>query len=214
MDKRNFSHVDKFLVQLDQAISTCVPGASQPRRDSPAQLQTENKLSESEKKLIAGLMRINHTGEVCAQALYAGQALTAKLGKVRESMQDAAQDETDHLAWCDERLAQIESRPSFLNPIWYGLSFGIGAAAGLAGDKWSLGFVAETEHQVCKHLEEHLEKLPAQDSKSRTILKQMIQDEKRHGEQANDAGGVELPLFVKESMALMAKVMKKMTYHV
>ena len=99
MDKRNFSHVDKFLVQLDQAISTCVPGASQPRRDSPAQLQTENKLSESEKKLIAGLMRINHTGEVCAQALYAGQALTAKLGKVRESMQDAAQDETDHY-WC------------------------------------------------------------------------------------------------------------------
>ena len=214
MDKQNFSHVDKFLVQLDQAISTCVPGASQPRRNSPAQLQTENNLSESEKKLIAGLMRINHTGEVCAQALYAGQSLTAKLEKVRESMQDAAQDETDHLAWCDERLAQIESRPSFLNPIWYGLSFGIGAAAGLAGDKWSLGFVAETEHQVCKHLEEHLEKLPAQDSKSRTILKQMIQDEKRHGEQANDAGGVELPLFVKESMALMAKVMKKTTYHV
>jgi ubiquinone biosynthesis monooxygenase Coq7 len=214
MDKRDFSPFDKILVQLDQAISTCVPGASQPRRNSPAQLQTENNLSESEKKLIAGLMRINHTGEVCAQALYAGQSLTAKLEKVRESMQDAAQDETDHLAWCDERLAQIESRPSFLNPIWYGLSFGIGAAAGLAGDKWSLGFVAETEHQVCKHLEEHLEKLPAQDSKSRTILKQMIQDEKRHGEQANDAGGVELPLFVKESMALMAKVMKKMTYHV
>ncbi|MDG2141490.1 MAG: 2-polyprenyl-3-methyl-6-methoxy-1,4-benzoquinone monooxygenase [Gammaproteobacteria bacterium] len=214
MNKRNFSPFDKLLVQLDRAVSTCVPGASQPRRNSPAQLQTENNLSASEKKLIAGLMRINHTGEVCAQALYAGQALTAKLGKVRASMQDAAQDETDHLAWCDERLAQIESRPSFFNPIWYGLSFGIGAAAGLAGDKWSLGFVAETEHQVCKHLEEHLEKLPTQDSKSRAILEQMIQDEKSHGEQAHDAGGVELPLFVKESMALMAKVMKKTTYHI
>ena len=214
MNKRNFSPFDKLLVQLDRAISTCVPGASQPRRNSPAQLQTENNLSESEKKLIAGLMRINHTGEVCAQALYAGQALTAKLGKVRASMQDAAQDETDHLAWCDERLAQIESRPSFFNPIWYGLSFGIGAAAGLAGDKWSLGFVAETEHQVCKHLEEHLERLPTQDSKSRAILEQMIQDEKSHGEQAHDAGGVELPLFVKGGMALMAKVMKKTTYHI
>ena len=214
VNKLKLSPVDKCLIQLDQALRTCVPGASQPKRNSPAQSQSENELSNTEKKLIAGLMRINHTGEVCAQALYAGQAATAKLAKVRESMQEAAQEETDHLAWCDERLGQLESRTSLLNPLWYGLSFGVGAAAGLAGDKWSLGFVAETEQQVCKHLEEHLEKIPIQDSKSRAILKQMILDEKQHGEQAQAAGGTELPPAIKKTMALMAQVMKKTTFHI
>ncbi|MDG2420657.1 MAG: 2-polyprenyl-3-methyl-6-methoxy-1,4-benzoquinone monooxygenase [Gammaproteobacteria bacterium] len=213
-DKLNHTLLDKCLVQLDQALRACVPGASQPQRSSPGQSQTENELSNTEKKLISGLMRINHTGEVCAQALYAGQAATAKLAEVRDSMHEAAKEETDHLAWCDERLEQMESRPSFLNPIWYGLSFGMGAIAGLAGDKWSLGFVAETEKQVCEHLEEHLKKLPIQDKKSRAILKQMIHDEKQHGEQAQAAGGAELPHIAKEAMVLLAKVMKKTTYHI
>ena len=119
-------------------------------------------------------MRINHTGEVCAQALYAGQASTAKLGQVRESMEEAAAEERDHLAWCETRLSELQSRPSLLNPLWYAMSFGMGAAAGLAGDKWSLGFVAETEKQVCEHLESHLEKLPEGDHRSKAVLTQMI----------------------------------------
>ena len=159
-------------------------------------------------------MRINHTGEVCAQALYAGQAATARLDEVRESIDHAAQEEVDHLAWCDERLKELDSHPSLLNPFWYGLSFGMGAIAGLAGDKWSLGFVAETEDQVCKHLEDHLTKLPEQDGKSKAILEQMIKDEMQHGETAKEAGGADLPLPVKQAMTAMAQIMKKTTYHI
>ncbi|MED5411995.1 MAG: 2-polyprenyl-3-methyl-6-methoxy-1,4-benzoquinone monooxygenase [Pseudomonadota bacterium] len=208
------SFIDRCLLQFDQALRTCVPGSSLATRSSPADTVAEEELSAAEKKHIVGLMRINHTGEVCAQALYAGQAATARLDEVRESMDLAAQEEADHLAWCDERLKELDSHPSLLNPLWYGLSFGMGAIAGLAGDKWSLGFVAETEDQVCKHLEDHLTKLPEQDGKSKAILEQMIKDERQHGETAKEAGGADLPLPAKKAMTTMSQVMKKTAYHV
>lgn len=208
----NHSFLDNCLIQFDLALRTCVPGFSQARRVSPAEELHDSELSESERRHTAGLMRINHTGEVCAQALYQGQAATAKLGDVRESMQQAATEEVNHLAWCEERLQQLNSHPSLLNPLWYALSYGIGAAAGIAGDKWSLGFVAETEDQVCKHLQDHLEKLPAADSRSKAILEQMIVDEKRHGDLARNAGGAKLPTPVKLAMTAVSQVMKKTAY--
>lgn len=210
--RQRHSTIDKFLMQFDQALRTCSPGVAQARRSSPAENLSDGELKPREKKHIAGLMRINHTGEVCAQALYQGQAATAKLDQVRQSMEHAAEEEVDHLAWCDERLQQLDSRPSLLNPLWYGLSYGLGAAAGLAGDKWSLGFVAETEQQVCEHLEQHQAELPEDDQKSRAILDQMIDDERKHGESAKQAGGAELPLPIKHAMSLMSFVMKKTTY--
>ncbi|MED5612161.1 2-polyprenyl-3-methyl-6-methoxy-1,4-benzoquinone monooxygenase, partial [Pseudomonas sp. JH-2] len=163
---------------------------------------------------IAGLMRINHTGEVCAQALYQGQALTAKLPQVRKAMEEAADEEVDHLAWCEQRIRELGSRPSLLNPLFYGLSFGVGAAAGLISDRISLGFVAATEDQVCKHLDEHLEQLPAEDQKSRAILEQMRVDEEHHANSAIDAGGVRFPAPVKFGMSLLSKVMTKTTYRI
>ncbi len=208
------SIIDQVLIGFDQALRTCSVGASQARRVSPAKSISETELSESQRKHIAGLMRINHTGEVCAQALYQGQAATARLTEVKESMEHSAAEEVDHLAWCDERLNELESRPSLLNPFWYAMSFGMGAAAGLAGDKWSLGFVAETENQVCEHLEDHLQEIPSSDLKSHAILEQMISDEKQHGESAKQAGGADLPQPIKLGMNLMSQVMKKTTYHI
>jgi len=205
---------DRCLVQFDQALRSCVPGSSNARRISPAAATEEPDLNETDRQHAAGLMRINHTGEVCAQALYQGQAATAKLNDVRQSMEAAAAEEIDHLAWCEERLEQLDSRPSILNPLWYTLSYGVGAAAGLAGDKWSLGFVAETEDQVCEHLGEHLEQLPENDNKSRAILKTMIADEKHHEESAREAGGADLPAPIKQAMTVMSEVMKKTTYHI
>ncbi len=215
----NHSFLDNCLIQFDLALRTCVPGSSQARRVSPAQELQDSEISGSEltddeRRHTAGLMRINHTGEVCAQALYQGQAATAKLEDVRESMQQAATEEVDHLAWCEERLQQLDSRPSLLNPLWYALSYGIGAAAGIAGDKWSLGFVAETEDQVCAHLQDHLEKLPAVDNKSKAILEQMIVDEKQHGDLARNAGGADLPAAVKQAMTAVSQVMKKTAYRI
>lgn len=210
----NLDFLDRCLVQFDQALRSCVPGSSNARRSSPAVGTKEQELNAAERSHAAGLMRINHTGEVCAQALYQGQAATAKLNDVRQSMEDAAAEEVDHLVWCEERLQQLDSRPSALNPLWYTISYGVGAAAGLAGDKWSLGFVAETEDQVCEHLEEHLDQLPENDAKSRAILEQMIADEKHHGESAREAGGAELPTPIKQAMTVMSEVMKKTTYHI
>ena len=191
-----------------------MPGTTEANRESPAANADEIELSNLEKQHAAGLMRINHTGEVCAQALYQGQATTALLGEVRKSMEQAAEEEVDHLAWCEQRLTELDSRPSVLNFLWYTLSFGLGAAAGLAGDKWSLGFVAETEHQVCEHLEDHLSKLPKQDNKSRAILEQMIADEKHHEETARQAGGLEPPIAIRQAMNAMSQLMKKTTYHI
>lgn len=209
-----YSTADRLIMQLDQALRTLVPGSVTAQRATPAQTVSDTPLDDTERQHAAGLMRINHTGEVCAQALYQGQALTASLPDVRDTMDHAAAEEIDHLAWCEQRLTELDSRPSYLNPAWYALSFGLGAAAGLAGDKWSLGFVAETEEQVCDHLRDHLQSLPEADHKSRAVVSQMIIDEQAHGNAARDAGGAELPAAVKAGMTLMSKVMKSMTYRI
>ena len=163
---------------------------------------------------MASLVYLLAAGEVCAQALYQGQALTAKLPNVREKMERAAQEENDHLAWCESRLKELGDHTSYLNPFWYAGSFAIGALAGLAGDKWSLGFVVETERQVVKHLDSHLQQLPPQDEKSRVILEQMKEDESRHATAALQAGGAELPTPVKKVMQATSKIMTRTTYHI
>ena len=210
--ERHFSPVDRLLLQADAALRTLLPFSGQPSRPSPAIVQPEAELDAAQAQHIAGLMRINHTGEVCAQALYQGQALTAKLPQVRKAMEHAADEEIDHLAWCEQRIRQLGSQPSVLNPLFYGLSFGVGAAAGLISDKVSLGFVAATEDQVVKHLDEHLQQLPAQDQKSRAILEQMRDDEEQHASSALQAGGLRFPAPVKFGMSLLAKVMTTTTY--
>lgn len=211
---RHYSPTDRFLLQADAALRTLLPFSGQPARPSPAIVQPDVELDENDSRHVAGLMRINHTGEVCAQALYQGQALTAKLPQVRKAMEAAADEEVDHLAWCEQRIRQLGSRPSLLNPLFYGLSFGVGAAAGLISDRISLGFVAATEDQVCKHLDQHLAELPAEDQKSRAILEQMRIDEEQHASTALDAGGVRFPAPIKFGMTLLSKVMTKTTYRV
>ena len=205
---------DALLTAADSALRTLLPFSGQPARPSPAVLKNEAELSESETRHVAGLMRINHTGEVCAQALYQGQALTARLPQVRRAMEQAADEEIDHLAWCEQRIRQLGSHTSVLNPLFYGLSFGIGATAGLISDRISLGFVAATEDQVCKHLDEHLGQLPASDDKSRAILEQMREDEQQHSTAAIEAGGLRFPAPVKFGMSLVSKVMTKATYRI
>ncbi|MDP2745542.1 2-polyprenyl-3-methyl-6-methoxy-1,4-benzoquinone monooxygenase [Pseudomonas sp.] len=212
--ERHFSPVDRLLLQADAALRTLLPFSGQPSRPSPAIVQPEAELDEQQAQHVAGLMRINHTGEVCAQALYQGQALTAKLPQVRKAMEHAADEEIDHLAWCEQRIRQLGSQPSILNPLFYGLSFGVGAAAGLISDKISLGFVAATEDQVVKHLDEHLQQIPLEDQKSRAILEQMRIDEEQHACNALDAGGLRFPAPVKFGMSLLAKVMTSTTYRV
>lgn len=206
--------LDKLILQFDQALRTLVPGSIVATRPSPAEAAPVNHLDAAEARHAAGLMRVNHTGEVCAQALYQGQALTARLPGVRSSMEAAALEECDHLQWCENRLQELGSHTSVLNPLWYGMSFGIGALAGLAGDKWSLGFVAETEQQVCKHLEEHLQQLPVADAKSRRIVEQMHSDEGEHANAALAAGAAALPAPIKHAMHAMAAVMKTAVYRV
>jgi len=212
--QRHLSFVDKLISNADQALRTLVPSAANSIGPSPAAKKDHTELSAQEQKHITGLMRINHTGEVCAQALYQGQALTAKLPEVREEMQQAAQEEIDHLVWCEERLKQLGGRTSLLNPIFYAASFSIGAAAGLVGDKWSLGFVAATEDQVCKHLTDHLEQLPESDKKSRAILEQILEDEAEHGSKALAAGGHQFSATAKKLMTAMSKVMTQTTYRI
>jgi len=181
-------------------------------RTNPAQNEAGAELSETERQLAGRLMRINHAGEVAAQGLYQGQALTARLPQVRQQMEHAALEENDHLDWCEKRAKELGTHVSVLNPVWYAGSTAIGALAGLAGDKWSLGFVAETEKQVVKHLEEHLEQLPEHDNKSRAILEQMKEDEGRHATVALEAGGTELPYPVRKLMRLTSKIMTRTAF--
>jgi ubiquinone biosynthesis monooxygenase Coq7 len=204
--------MDHFLVGLDQAVRTVFGRPQTTERPNPAEGLPEPELSDRERKRVARLMRIDHTGEVCAQALYQGQALTAKLPRTRESMTRSAQEENDHLDWCERRIDELGDRKSLLNPLWYAGSFAIGAAAGLAGDRWSLGFVVETERQVESHLDGHLAEIPAADEKSRAILEQMKADEIHHADVARDAGGAELPAPVKLAMKLTSKVMTGSVY--
>lgn len=211
---RHYSLFDKIIIESDKVLRTLSKNASTAAQASPAQHMQQTELSQEESNLAAGLMRINHTGEVCAQALYQGQALTAKLPKVRIEMEQAALEEIDHLSWCDERLQQLNSQPSLLNPIFYGLSFSMGAAAGAISDKVSLGFVAATEELVCNHLQKHLSELPEGDAKSRAIVTKMLEDEARHQQTAIDAGGSEFPAPIKFGMKLMSTVMTKATYRI
>lgn len=211
---RRYSPVDTLLSRVDNALRTLAPGATRGERATPGQPAQATSEGKVDKQHLAGLMRINHTGEVCAQALYQGQATTAHLPHVRQAMEQAAREEEDHLAWCEERLQELDSIPSRLNPLFYAMSFGIGAAAGLAGDRWSLGFVSETERQVVKHLEAHLAQVPESDQRTRAILEQMRDDELKHAVVAEDAGGAPLPAPVKSLMTLMSKVMTFSTYRV
>jgi 3-demethoxyubiquinol 3-hydroxylase len=214
LNSRKLSPLDGLLVQIDRALRTVAVDKPPHDRTSPAKDTAEQALTEQEKCHAAGLMRVNHTGEVCAQALYQGQALTAKLTTVRSEMEHAADEEIDHLAWCQERVTQLGSHTSLLNPLWYGLSFGIGATTGLISDKLSLGFVAATEDQVCQHLESHLDKLPANDNKSRAIVEQMLEDEAKHADAALNAGGLKFPSPIKGLMTIMSNAMTKTSYRI
>ena len=211
---RHFSPFDQLIMQGDHAMRTIFGKPEVTERDYPAEQVVDTELNEDQRKHVAGLMRINHAGEIAAQALYSGQALTAKLDDVRESMNRAALEENDHLDWTDKRLEELGSQRSLLAPFWYAGSFAIGAAAGAAGDKWSLGFVAETEKQVVKHLQEHLEKLPEDDQRSRAILEQMKEDEQHHATVALEHGGRELPWVIRKLMTLTSKVMTQTAYRI
>ena len=199
-------------MQLDVGLRTVFGKPQVTERSDPADDVTEADLSDAERDLAARLMRINHAGEVAAQGLYQGQAMTAKLPHVRDKMERAALEENDHLAWCEKRTQELGSHTSFLNPVWYAGSLAIGAIAGAAGDKWSLGFVAETEHQVVRHLDDHLARLPEHDEKSRAILQQMMVDEGQHATHALAAGGAELPAPIKTVMGLTSKIMTRTAY--
>ena len=211
---RQLSSSDQWICQFDSVLRTLVPHAAQASQPSPAGDLPEAALSEAEREHTVGLMRINHTGEVCAQALYQGQGLTAKLPDTRQQMERAAQEEIDHLAWCDARLEELHGRTSLLNPLFYAASFGLGAVAGAVGDRISLGFVAATEEQVGKHLDQHLQQLPATDTRSRAVLEQMREDEAHHERWALEAGGVRFPLPVKLGMRLVSKVMTQSVYRI
>lgn len=211
---RRLSTIDHWLVQADQALRVSLGDAAGAGRRSPAGAHPRAELDERERRHAAGLMRINHTGEICAQALYAGQAATARTPEVKTAMSEAAREEQDHLAWCAERLVELDSRPSLLNPLWYTGSFSIGAAAGIAGDRWSLGFVEATERQVEAHLDSHLDRLPAQDARSRAIVAQMKEDEARHADMAVASGARSLPAPVQVLMGLAAGFMKLVAYRI
>jgi len=214
MRKRRLSLVDRFISEADSVMRTITNRGHSAGRPSPAEGHSESELSEQERSHVAGLMRVNHTGEVCAQALYQGQALTARLPKVRREMQHAADEEIDHLVWCEQRLRELDSKTSVLNPLWYGTSFALGAIAGAIGDDVSLGFVAATEERVCNHLKDHLKQLPGEDRKSRLILQQMLEDEERHGSAALEAGGKDFPDPVKDAMSSVSKVMTGSSYRI
>jgi ubiquinone biosynthesis monooxygenase Coq7 len=208
------SPIDHLIIEFDTALRTIVGGAN-AGRPTPGSSTTPNQsLDAAERKHAAGLMRVNHVGEVCAQALYQSQKLVARNPQIQEMLNHSAQEEMDHLAWCETRLQELGSHTSYLNPLWYAGSFAIGLAAGLAGDKWSLGFVVETEKQVENHLESHLEKLPLEDHRSRAIVEQMRIDEIEHGRAALDAGGVALPDPIQKLMKIVSKVMTTTAYKI
>ncbi len=205
---------ENIICEIDTALRTLAPPPQRvTNRKSPAGGLVEPSLHAPEKRHSAGLMRVNHAGEVCAQALYQGQALTAQLTQVKTQMDKAAEEETDHLSWCEQRLFELGSQPSVLNPVWYFGSFLIGTLAGMAGDQWSLGFVAETERQVTEHLQTHLQKLPVHDEKSKAILAQMHEDEAQHADMARNAGAAELPLLIKKLMQSVSKLMTYTSYY-
>ena len=205
--------LDSLIIGFDRALRT-LTGTVTPARPTPGEHMPEATLEPRERRDAAGLMRVNHTGEVCAQALYAAQAIVARDPELRERYAQAAREEEDHLAWTQARLAELGARPSLLNPVWYAGSFAIGIAAGVAGDRANLGFVVETERQVEEHLTAHIERLPANDTKSRAIVSQMRDDEARHGAMALEAGGLPLPFPIRRAMRAAADLMRSIAYRI
>ncbi len=211
---RDYTPLDRLMMNVDIGVRTLFGKPLVTERPDPAASETESELTPSQRELAGRLMRINHAGEVSAQGLYQGQALTAKLPKVRDKMERAALEENDHLDWCERRAHELGTHVSYLSPVWYAGSVAIGALAGLLGDKWSLGFVVETERQVVRHLDSHLAQLSEEDRKSRAILEQMKDDEAKHATMALRAGGAPLPAPVKKLMQLTSKVMTRTAYWV
>ena len=207
--------MDRLILGFDRALRT-LTGQHRANRTSPAAdtQPSPEPMTEDQVRHAAGLMRVNHTGEVCAQALYDGQAATARAPEVLEVLNHAGDEEVDHLVWCEERLEALDARPSLLNPLFYGLSWGLGAVTGLLGDKTSLAFVEATEDQVVKHLDGHLESLPEEDLESRAVVTQMRADEARHGDEAFALGGTELSPLQKRGMAVVAKIMTATSYRI
>lgn len=214
MFARQLSRFDRVIVEIERALSASLDAKPEAQRASPATGIADAPLDENQRRHAAGLMRVNHAGEVCAQALYSGQAAVARDEDTRAQLLRAAAEETDHLAWCGERLDALASRPSLFNPLWYAGSFAIGAVAALVSDKVSLGFVVETERQVEVHLGEHLEKLPETAAASRAVVAQMQADEARHGAMAKAAGGIELPPPIPALMRFASGVMKAVAYRI
>lgn len=215
MKSRQYSVFDRGIMALDAILSDLVE--VRPERETrpyPAEAHPEPDLDENEREHVSGLMRVNHAGEIAAQALYKAQSLTARDKALKKTMQQSADEEIDHLEWCEARLEELGDHTSYLAPIWYLGSFGIGVIAGSFGDKWNLGFLAETEYQVVRHLDDHLKQLPIGDARSRSILEQMRVDELHHATAAETAGANELPGGVKRLMRLSSKVMTKTAYRI
>jgi ubiquinone biosynthesis monooxygenase Coq7 len=211
---RRISPLDRLLIEADRALKAMAPGGVQADQRSPADTEPAVSLPAEQRKLAEGLMRVNHTGEIAAQALYRGQALVARDNSQRAALLRAADEEQDHLAWCEARLRELNGHTSYLAPFWYSGSFLIGLTAGLAGDRWSLGFVEETENQVSAHLDDHLGRLPDTDRRSRAVLEKMRADEARHAEEAREAGARALPESVKTLMSRVADVMRFVSFRV
>lgn len=206
---RHLSPLDRFISTIDQSLRTVYGTPVTTDRPNPATGLPEAPLSDAERELTGRLLRVDHAGEIAAQGLYQGQAITARDPEIREQMRQSADEENDHLAWCAARLDAVGSHKSYLNPFWYWGSFGIGALAGLAGDRWSLGFVDETEQQVVRHLDEHLVRLPPDDQRSRAVLVQMREDEAHHAYKARSAGAAKLPAPIRGLMRVTSKIMTK-----
>jgi ubiquinone biosynthesis monooxygenase Coq7 len=214
MQIRQLTPLDRLLASANNALRTVAAPAGRSARPNPAEHIIDAGLDARRRAHAAGLMRVNHAGEVCAQALYQGHAAVARDKTIEAQIQQAADEEFDHLAWCEERIHELGENVSRLSPFWYAGAFAIGAASGMLGDKWSLGFIAETEKQVCAHLDSHLDSLPEEDAKSRAIVEQMRDEEEEHGDNAVAAGAAELPAPVRRLMQMTAKVMTKTAYWV
>ncbi len=214
MHVRRLSPLDRLLVGVNNALRTVAAPAGQSPRPNPALGLPQDELDEREKAHAAGLMRVNHAGEVAAQGLYQGHAAVARNHETEADMRAAAKEEFDHLAWCEQRLEELGEEPSRLSPIWFAGAFAIGAASGALGDKWSLGFIAETEHQVVEHLTTHLDGLPETDQRSRAIVTRMRDEEAEHGDNARAAGAADLPEGLRRLMRMTARIMTSTAYRV
>jgi ubiquinone biosynthesis monooxygenase Coq7 len=214
MTQRHYTATDRLILTADNALRTLFGRPRVTGRPYPAALLDEAALGEHERRYVARLMRINHTGEVCAQALYQGQAITARMPETRKRMERSALEENDHLAWCATRIEELGDRKSLLKPLFFAGSFALGALAGLAGDRWSLGFVVETEHQIEDHLDDHLDQIPERDERTRAVLEQMKVDDIHHAQVAKAAGGAELPAPIRTAMRLASRAMAQSVYWV